>query len=131
MLQNNVAFKGAKRDETFKTTAMVNEAAKNQEAERSKNSSVQPQFSTQDMARHMRAANFKMGSVQPEHDRMHSIELARPSDSNFRANPKSINAASQLIHNDRVKTMGVSEGNPLNKGKRDFVTNNMQQMKWI
>lgn len=108
---------------------MANEAVKNQEALRNSQSSNTHQ-STNEIAKLMRAANFKMGSILPEHDRMHSIELARPNDS-FRPNPKSINAASQLIHNDRQKTMGVSEGNPLLKGKRDFVTNNMANLKWI
>ena len=76
----------------------------------------------------MRAANFSMGSVLPEHHLLNGAKLAPES---FRPNPKSINAASQLIHSTN-KCSGVSEGNPLMKGKNsDFVTNNMQQIRWI
>jgi len=80
----------------------------------------------------MRAANFKMGSILPEHDRMKAIELQKPIEGSFRPSAKGINAGTTLIHNERIKSNGVSEGNPLlMKGKTDFITNNMQQIRWI
>ena len=78
------------------------------------------------MAKEMRAANFKMGSVQPEYSL-----VSPPTLGGFRANQKSITAGSKVVHMDRLKTCGVSEGNPLLKGKAEFITNNMQQLKWI
>jgi hypothetical protein len=78
------------------------------------------------MAKEMRAANFMMGSVQPEY-----TLFSPPTLGAFRANQKSINAGSAVVHMDRQKVQGVSEGNPLLKGKAEFITNNMQQLKWI
>jgi len=130
-LQNNVKFQGANREDVMKTVAMVIDGAKNQDMQRQLSQSVK-QVSTTELSRQMRAANFKMGSILPEHDRVKSIELSKPGEGSFRPNAKSIIAGSALIHSDKIKAQGVSEGNPLlMKGKADFVTNNMQQIKWI
>jgi hypothetical protein len=114
---------GGKCEDTFKTVAMVNEGAKHDD--RSKTGDMQ-QKSINVMAKEMRAANFKMGSVQPEY-----TLVSPPALVGFRSNQTSINAGSSVVHMDRSKVQGVSEGNPLLKGKTEFITNNMEQLRWI
>lgn len=80
-------FQGANREDVMKTVAMVNDGAKNQEMQRQLGASGK-QLSTTEFSRQMRAANFKMGSILPEHDRMKAIELSKPAEGSFRANAK-------------------------------------------
>ena len=110
------------RDEAMKTVAQANKAAQNQEG---RSQSVLGR-SPKEFSKMMRAANFGLGSILPEHNKASAPQLA-----GFRANSRSINAASTLIHNPVSKVQGVSEGNPLMKGKGNYLTEYMDSIKWI
>jgi len=65
------------------------------------------------MSRMMRAANFNMGSI--------------PSEQNYAA--RTISHSGPL--NSHRKATGVSEGNRLMKGKGDYLSQYMAQVKWV
>lgn len=105
-LQGNVHFSNPNRADTMKTVAQANELAKGAYIDNGGMANKSPA----EMSRMMRAANFNMGSIPPEHDRMLSQKYAA------RTIPTSV----QL--NSHRKTTGVSEGNRLMKGKGDYLT---------